>query len=68
MDTKNASAQQPDNHPENDCQNCRMRIVVDTDLVECLMEIIRCKWASPFGDTRFCKHPSAKQFALSRQP
>ena len=33
---------------------------VGTDLVRCLMEATQCQWAMPFGNERFCKHPSAK--------
>ena len=48
-----------------DCQHCRKHILGGTDLVECMMEGIGCQWALYFGTTRFCKHPSAKQFADS---
>ncbi len=47
---------------ESDCKNCRMRIVGDTNLVECLMEGIACQWGMHFGNARFCNHPSARQF------
>ena len=52
---------------ENDWPNCKARIFGETDLVECLHEIIRCRWALPFGNGHFCKHPSAKQFAISEK-
>lgn len=66
MDSKNTTIQQPVIPLEHDCQNCRMRMVGDTNLVTCLMEAIICQWALPFGDARYCKHPSAKQFAISK--
>ena len=39
-----------------------MRIVDGIGSAECLMETIRSQWVRPFGDTRFCEHPAAKQF------
>lgn len=45
-----------------DCKNCLMRRVDGTDLVECLMEIVRCQWTTLSGDALYCKHPSATQF------
>lgn len=68
MDSKNTPAQQPRNQQEHGWNGCQVRMVGDTDLVECLQEIIRCKWALPFGDAYYCKHPSAKQYAFSSQP
>jgi len=53
---------------ENDCINCRLRMVDDTNLVECLMEGITCQWEMYFGNARCCNHPAAKQFANSCQP
>ena len=47
---------------DGDCNDCLVHIVSGTDLVECQMERKWCKWALYFGTTRFCKHPSAKQF------
>lgn len=70
MDSENTPTQQPDNHMKNDYKNCRVRVLVinKIDLLECLTEVIRCQWAVPFGDGRFCNHPSAKQFTISNQP
>jgi hypothetical protein len=62
MASQSATTQQPQNHLKSDCQNCRMHMVGNTGLAECLMEIIRGQWATPFGDTRYCEHPSAKHF------
>jgi len=50
------------NHLNSGCQTCQMRIVHATGSAECLMEVIRSQWVRPFGDTRFCEHPAAKQF------
>lgn len=47
--------------------HCRVRKLLNADLVECMMGNIGCMWALPFGDSYFCKHPSAKQFADSNQ-
>lgn len=46
---------------------CRTRLFDSTDLTECMMEVIRCQWAVPFGGTIFCNHPSAMQFVDSIQ-
>jgi hypothetical protein len=56
-----------DHDPENDCQGCQVHILGGTDLAECSMDRKWCRWAMYFGTTRFCKHPSAKQFANSNQ-
>jgi len=71
MTSKNATIQQldnPNNHLERDCRNCRTIMVGDTGLVKCLMETTQCQWAILFGNGRFCKHPSAKQLIKSYQP
>jgi len=47
---------------------CRTRRAGDTGLVECLMKTIGCPWVLCFGDTRYCKHPSAGQSAKLNQP
>lgn len=64
MNTINTALMQsnnPQNHLGSDCQSCLMRIVTDTGLENCLMEAIRSQWATPFGDSSYCKHPSAQQ-------
>jgi len=67
MPSKNAPTEQPDNHLKNENFNCRTRSAGNTGLVECLMKTIGCPWVSSLGDTRYCKHPSAKQFVDSNQ-
>ena len=50
--------------PENDWNNCHVCKVDDIDLVECLeKKKIECQWILPFGDSNFCKHPLAKEYA-----
>ena len=56
--TPNPANQKAGSHTENDFPDCRTRILGGTDLAECLMNTMGCKWALPFGETRFCKHPS----------
>ena len=51
---------------ESDCRNCQMRMVIGTDLIECMMESMHCQWAMAYGYSRIlCKHPSANQFINS---
>jgi len=54
--------------PQNLNTFCRGRLLGDTDIVECLMEVVRCQYATHFRDGRICKHPSAKQFVVPIQP
>ena len=68
MGSKNASTQQPKKPLANDCQDCRVRSLCGTAIVECLMEEIRCQWAAHFRDGKICKHPQAKQFVNPAQP
>jgi len=51
-----------------DINACRARLLGGTDLVECMMEAIGCQWAVPFGQGKFCKHPSAGRLVNSTQP
>lgn len=55
----NTPIQQSNNQQEHDWHNCQIRMVDDTELMECQMEVIECPWALPLGEYRFCKHPSA---------
>lgn len=55
-------------HQQCDCQSCRMRMLGDTGLVECLMEIIRCQWAVSFEDKYLCVHPFRNKFVSANQP
>lgn len=55
-------------NPHQDISTCRARLLGGTDLVECMMEVIGCQWAVPFGGGKFCKHPSAWQLVNSTQP
>ena len=68
ISSSNTTTQKPLINPDDDCSECRVHIVGGTDLAECQMEGKWCKWALYFGTTRFCKHPSAKQFASPNQP
>ncbi len=68
--TSKIAVQQPAgtaNTPEGECPNCRTRKFV-SDLMECTTQIDYCKWALPYGDTRFCTHTSAKMFDESNKP
>ena len=67
MDSKDSITQQP-KRQQQEWPGCRVRMINDTDLAECLMEVMRCQWAVHFGDERFCKHPSANQYAILNQP
>jgi hypothetical protein len=67
MTSKNTLTEQSNNHLENEDFNCRTRSAGDTGLMECLMKTIGCPWVSSLGDTRYCKHPSVKQFVDSNQ-
>lgn len=58
----NAVISNPQHRMETDCPDCRMHLAHDAGTAECLMEVIRSQWATPFGDEPFCKHPSARQF------
>ena len=46
----------------NTCIDCVGQHFGNTGLVECLTKKIDCPWALIFGNTRFCNHPSAKEF------
>ena len=62
MASENTATLQPISFPENDCQSCRMHIAGGSGAAECLMETIRSQWTTPFGDSGYCAHPSARQF------
>jgi len=49
-------------HLEIDFQNCLKSRLGGSGLVKCLMEVTSCQWAMAFGYSRFCNHPSTKQF------
>lgn len=68
MTSDQAQTSIPENHPESDLKNCRMRKVGSTGLVECLTEGVWCRWAMFFGNSRFCNNPSAKQPVNSNHP
>lgn len=59
---KNSSAKTTPQHTA-----CRARMFNNSDMVECLMETIRCEYAAHFRDGRICNHPSARQFVASVQ-
>jgi len=63
MNMQNTTNLFPEKHSASNCQNCQTRKLSGSELMECLMEPIRCQWVLPFGNGIFCKHPSAKQFA-----
>lgn len=67
MAAEQVSPKNPTN-PHQDISTCRARLLGGTDLVECMMEAIGCQWAVPFGQGKFCKHPSAGQLVNSTQP
>ena len=67
MSSNNPSNEQPGHHPEHDSRGCRVRVIGNTMLAECLTEM-PCHFRAPFADRYFCKHPSAKQFAIPNQP
>ena len=69
MASKNLTTQQFNDYLNKgcDCTNCQMRMVGDTDLVECLMKMTNCQWALPFGEARYCQNPTSKQIAISNQ-
>lgn len=62
MPSMNTALQQPQSQMGSDCKSCRMLIASDGGQEDCLMEVIRSQWTSPFGNTSYCEHPSAKQF------
>jgi len=54
-------------HPiiqQNSNTFCRGRMLGDTDIVECMMEVVQCQWAVPYRNSGICNHPSAKQFVV----
>lgn len=40
---------------ESDIMDCRVRII-SAELMDCLVDK-NCKYALPFGNGRFCRHP-----------
>lgn len=47
---------------EDECKNCRLFKLSGSEIVEC-GEKKGCEWVMNFGYSRFCKHPSALQYA-----
>ena len=66
--SRNSAFNNPESDEIHDCKNCLINLVTNTDLVECKMDKLKCQWEQYFGNTRFCKHPSAKEFATSMKP
>jgi hypothetical protein len=49
---------------EHDCQNCKTRSFMGTELMLCLMDISHCKWGIIYKQDLFiCKHQSALEFS-----
>ena len=65
MTQNNEQAKDPENKLDDELKNCRMRLVGCTGLVECLTEGVWCQWVMPFGNSRFCNHPGAKDYLHS---
>lgn len=68
VNSKNILAQQARQLLANDWNSCHVRMLGETDAVECQMEVIRCKWAVPFKETYLCNYPNAKMHVVSSQP
>ena len=64
MSLKNTTNQNTNNHLESDWHNCLTRPLGGTVILECQMEVTRCKWAANYRDGRVCKHPSSKQYVV----
>ena len=67
MEQENPATQQLKSHTKND-NTCRVRLLGNSAIVECLMDEMRCQWASHFRDGKICKHPSAGKFVNPTQP
>lgn len=59
-DTEHSSI--PEDEAESDLKNCQMRKIACSELIECVTKDAWCKWALPFGNSRFCNHPAANTY------